>query len=363
MKYAGVLLVMIYDYAEKQVLYEKKVELLPFLDSFSLPQMNDRSNLCENEINYQRKGFFLKIKSRFTGENNDICVTELDVSVEGELNFRGWQSKNFKTDENYSDLRSITKDEKFFFFNQKSYLKQCGFTLDLKKSLANTAADTSKRVADVSDSKAVFDGDMLTSWDGQSLRFKTSSPRYEDWSSSSSTGDRCMGVVDYGRGVFPYKCNWEWNFAQGVAEVTGKDDVSRTETVAMNLAGGLMHPDKIKAGEDYIKIGNKVHLLYAVEMVYDKLNFMNGFVFKTAKKFADRKTGQVNLVFTSNKDKVVATNLLLIKVSFGGILFSTICLLAFSLSHAHIYVVKSVSLKFDSEWRHFLRKIDIFQIR
>lgn len=318
LKYAGVLLLMIYDYSEKQVLYEKKVELLPFLDSFSLPQMNDRSNLCENDITYQRKGFSIKIKSRFTGAKNDICVTELDVSVEGELNFRGWQSSNFKTDENFSDLRAITKDEKFFFFNQKSYLKQCGFTLDLKQSLANSAADTSGRVSDVSDSKSVFDADVLTSWDGQSLRFKTSSPTYQDLSSDSVSGDRCMGIVDYGRGVFPYKCNWEWNFAQGVAEVTDKDGVSRTETVAMNLAGGLMHPEKIKAGEDYIKIGSKVHLLYAVEMVYDKLNFMNGFVFRTAKKFADRETGQVNLVFTANKDKVVATNLLLIKVFLVG---------------------------------------------
>lgn len=310
---------MLYDYEEKQVIYEKKIELFPFLDSFNLPQMNDRSNLCENDLNYQRKGASIKIKSKLRkdpttdSESDDLCVTTIDFSIEGELNFSAWQTKNMKRDENFSDLRAIASDKNYFFFNQKSYLKPCGFTLDINQSLANPLADTSRRITNLANEETVYDPEIRTSWGDSALRYVTSDPKF-DYSPKSN--NQCMGVVDYGRGVFPYKVNWEWNFAQGTAEVESPDGTKRTEKIALNLAGGLAHPDHIAAGEDYMKIGSKVHLLYATELVYDELNFMNGFVFKTADKFSDKKTGKVHLVFTTNRDKMVSTNLLLVKVYY-----------------------------------------------
>ena len=105
--------VFVYDFEDKLEIYNKKVDLLPFLDSFSLPQLNDRANFCENDIFYKRKGVTIRVKTQL---KKGLCTTDIEFVVEGEMNFKGTHVKDYVNTENYGDVRSIDTEQKFFFF-------------------------------------------------------------------------------------------------------------------------------------------------------------------------------------------------------------------------------------------------------
>lgn len=297
----------IYDYQEKQVLYKHQQDLLPLIDSFDLPQLNDKANLCENVMVYNRKGISIKVVAKVDEESGN-CVTTFDWSVKDEFNFRGTHIKHFKNDENYSDVRALDKEKKFFYFNQKEYLNKCGFSLDIHKHLVVPPSnmETILGRAESSDPSSIYSAETYQDLKGPTVRFGTP---------DLSAQEDCYGHYDYGRGVFLYKTNWFWTWGQGTTTITNEDNEPETVKLAVNFGGALSHVDHLKSNEDYFKLGNKIITLHPVEMIYDKLNHMNGFVFRTAEEFRNRETQTVDLVFTSNKELISGTNFFVLKVS------------------------------------------------
>lgn len=297
----------LYDFEEKDFIYDRKIELHPLVDSFSLPQLNDRANLCENKVVYSRKGISLKMLAQLD-ESSGECTIDFDWSLENEFNFRGIFVKNVKSTENYSDVRALDKEKKYFFFNQKEYLNNCAFSLDIQSSLIKSPADveTWEKKAESAPAQSIYSEDVFTDLTGPSVRFGTP---------DLSARDDCYGLFDYGRGVFTYKANWFWTWGQGVGTVLNDDNEEETVKIAVNFGGGIMHEEHRESNEDYIKIHDRIILLNPVEMVYDKLNRMNGFVFRTAEEFKDRGAQTVDLVLTTNQEKIESINFLVLKVN------------------------------------------------
>lgn len=296
----------IYDYEEKALLYKFRMELHPILDSFSLPQLSDRANLCENNIDYSRKGVTVKVVARLD-EASGLCVTSFDLSKENEFNFRGAFEKDFRNTENYSDVRALDKDKKHFFFNQKEYLNKCAFSLDVHQDLVQPPSDMQSLLAaaEAKPANSIYSEGVYADLEGPSARFQTPdlTPR-----------DDCFGVFDYGRGVFTYKTNWFWTWGQGTATAVNEDNEREEVKLAVNFGGAIAHPEHLTSNEDYIKINHRIVRLHPVEMVYDKLNHMNGFVFRTAEAFRERGMQTVDLVFTTNFEKKDVSNFLVLKV-------------------------------------------------
>lgn len=281
------------------------------MDSFNLPQLNDRANLCENNINYTRKGISIKVVAQVNERGE--CETSFDWSVKDQFNFKGTHVKDFNKSENYSDVRAIDKEKKYFYFNQKEYLNKCSFSLDITKDLVvdhSSMQELSTR-AQSSSASSIYSSDVYS---------ELSNPVRLGTPSLEATND-CYGHFDYGRGVFLYKTNWFWTWGQGKTMHKNLETGEQEEIkVAVNFGGAIAHPDNMQSNEDYVKVGDKIILLHPVEMIYDKLNHMNGFVFKTAEEFKDRETQTVDLVFTSNKEKKGVANFLFMKVIFRLIL-------------------------------------------
>jgi hypothetical protein len=297
----------IYDFEEKQVIFDQKQDLLPLLDSFDLPQLSDRANLCENTMVYNRKGISIKVVAKVDDSTGD-CVTSIDWSIKDQFNFRGVHSKKFKVDENYSDVRALDKEKKYFYFNQKEYLNKCAFSIDIKKDLLKAPADVEDLVRNTQSKSAssIYSESVYNELEGSTVRIGTP---------DLNARDDCYGHYDYGRGVFLYKTNWFWTWGQGTAKVVNEDHEEETVKLAVNFGGAISHKDHLKSNEDYFKINNKLIRLHPVEMIYDKLNHMNGFVFRTAEEFRSRETQTVDLVFTSNKEKINQSNFLVLKVN------------------------------------------------
>ena len=304
-KYAGAVYLFVYDYEEKQVIFNHKIELMPLLDSFDLPQLNDQSNLCVNNLSYSRKGVKVEMLAKINEENGN-CETSFAWSVDGQFNFKGLHVKHFADDQNYSDVRALDADKKFFYFNQKEYLNKCAFAMDIKRDLVKPVAEVEKLVAASKKNANLFEGHPFSDLGGETVRIET--PDLE-------ARDDCFGHFDYGRGVFPYKTNWFWTWGQGTVDIEHKDGEVETAKLAVNFGGALSHPDHMKSNEDYFKLNNRVIRLHPVEMVYDKLNHMNGFVFRTAEEFKDRETQTVDLVFTSNHEHIAYDNFVILMVS------------------------------------------------
>ena len=305
LKYSGAIYLFVYDYEEKQFIFSHQQDLLPFLDSFDLPQLNDRANLCENNMTYTRKGISIKVVAKVNSAGE--CETSFDWSVEGQFNFKGKHLKDFQKSQNYSDVRAIDKEKKYFYFNQKEYLNHCAFSLDINRDLVldhSSMEELSNRAASAS-AESIYSSEVFTKI-SDSVRLGTP---------SLETRNDCYGHFDYGRGVFLYKTNWFWTWGQGkTLHKNGETGEQEEVNVAVNFGGAIAHPDHMKSNEDYFKLGDRIILLHPVQMVYDKLNHMNGFVFKTADEFKDRQTQTVDLVFTSNREKKGTANFFIMKV-------------------------------------------------
>ena len=296
----------IYDFDEKEFIFEHHQDLLPLLDSFDLPQLSERANLCENNMIYNRKGISIKVIARVNKETG-ICETNIDWSIQDQFNFKGVHSKRFQVDENYSDIRVMDKDQKYFFFNQKEYLNKCSFSIDIHKDFLKSPANVEQlsQNAQSSPAASIYSGDTYNELQGPKVRIGT--PDF-------AVRDDCYGHLDFGRGVFLYKMNWIWTWGQGTAMVPNEEHEQEEVKIAVNFGGGIAHEDHLKTNEDYFKINNRLIRLHPVEVVYDKLNYMNGFVFRTAEKFRNRQTQTVDLVFTSHKEKVKNANFIVLNV-------------------------------------------------
>jgi hypothetical protein len=300
MKYMGSVFFLVYDFEEKQLVYQKKVDLLPFIDSFSLPQMNDTANLCELDVDYERKGIKVRVKSALDKDSN--CRTEFQFTIENEMNFKGVHTKNTKSSQSMTELKPHDEDQKYFMYNTKEYLNECSFLIDINP----------EKTTD----KFQIDSDMLSKNNTKQFTETFRTPLENDVISystgSESPSTDCYGHYDYGRGVFFYKTNWIWSFAQGKATKMVEGQQPETVKFAINLGGGMGEPSLTKSGEDHIKVNDKVINMNSSELKYDPLNYMNGFIIQTTDKFKERGTNQMDLVFTSQFQELLHSNYLVV---------------------------------------------------
>ena len=338
LKYAGAVYLFIYDFEEKEVIFQYNQDLLPLIDSFDLPQLSDRANLCENNMVYRRKDISIKMNARVNQKTGD-CETSFDWSIKGQFNFKGTHSKKFGVDENYSDIRAIDKEKKYFYFNQKEYLNKCSFSIDIKKDLMKPPADIEDLVQNskTNSASSIYSQDVYNELEGSTVRIGTP---------DMTSRDDCYGHYDYGRGVFLYKTNWFWTWGQGTTTITNKQNETQEVKVAVNFGGAIAHVDHIKSSEDYFKINNRVIRLHPVEMVFDKLNHMNGFIFRTAEEFKERETQTVDLVFTSHKELVKESNFVILKVGYSrGLIERANCIILWDISMEPLSMMKGTPFK------------------
>lgn len=114
------------------------------------------------------------------------------------------------------------------------------------------------------------------------------------------TPDRCLGNLDWGRGVWEYRSFWVWASASGfLPGGTG----SPTRTVGLNLGFGF--GDTSAATENTVILDGCVHKLGQVDFTYDNRNFKSPWRMKSA-------DGRLDLTFTPFLERVAKTNLLVI---------------------------------------------------
>lgn len=109
----------------------------------------------------------------------------------------------------------------------------------------------------------------------------------------------CSGSLDWGRGVWEYRTNWNWASSSGF--------LADGRPIGLNLGCGF--GDLTKAGENALILNNRIHKLEQVGFEYDRNDYMKPW------KFRDSE-GRIDLIFTPFKERLAKTNL--------GIIFSEV---------------------------------------
>jgi len=107
--------------------------------------------------------------------------------------------------------------------------------------------------------------------------------------------DRCLGNLDWGRGVWEYRSFWVWASASGF--------LPDGRTVGLNLGFGF--GDTSAATENALILDGRVHKLGGVDFNYDNTDFRRPWQMVAP-------DGRLQLTFTPLVERVAATNLLLI---------------------------------------------------
>ncbi len=105
----------------------------------------------------------------------------------------------------------------------------------------------------------------------------------------------CLGNLDWGRGVWPYRSFWVWASASGT--------LPDGRTLGLNLGFGF--GDTSAATENAIVLEGRIHKLGAVQFVYDPADFMQPWRMTSP-------DGRLDLRFAPFYDRTARTNLLLI---------------------------------------------------
>jgi len=75
-----------------------------------------------------------------------------------------------------------------------------------------------------------------------------------------------MGVLDFGRGVWPYQSYWRWATANGKIIIDNHEKL-----FSLNLGGGYLNPLSAKATEDALFIDNNIiKLNQSYQTIHDK---------------------------------------------------------------------------------------------
>jgi len=110
--------------------------------------------------------------------------------------------------------------------------------------------------------------------------------------SETLTPKTCIGLLDWGRGVWEYQSFWNWASASGF--------LPDGRTIGLNFGRGF--GDLSNAGENAIILDNRIHKLEAVRFDYSSTDYMKPWQFSDA-------VGRLDLTFTPFKERVAATNL------------------------------------------------------
>lgn len=111
--------------------------------------------------------------------------------------------------------------------------------------------------------------------------------------------DKCLGSLDWGRGVWEYKSFWNWASASGF--------LADGRRIGLNFGCGF--GDLSQATENCVILDGRVHKLGAVRFGYKSADFMRPW------HFTDDE-GRLDLTFTPFKDRTAQTNL--------GVIFSEV---------------------------------------
>ena len=109
----------------------------------------------------------------------------------------------------------------------------------------------------------------------------------------------CSGSLDWGRGVWEYRTDWNWASSSGF--------LPDGRRIGLNLGCGF--GDLTKAGENALILDNRIHKLEQVQFDYKRQDYMQPW------NFTDPE-GRLDLVFTPFKERLAKTNL--------GIIFSEV---------------------------------------
>lgn len=109
------------------------------------------------------------------------------------------------------------------------------------------------------------------------------------------TPDRCLGNLDWGRGVWEYRSFWVWASASGF--------LADGRRVGLNLGFGF--GDTSAATENGLILEGRVHKLAQVDFTYDPGDFMKPWRMRSP-------DGRLDLEFVPFLERVAATNLLLV---------------------------------------------------
>jgi hypothetical protein len=107
--------------------------------------------------------------------------------------------------------------------------------------------------------------------------------------------DRCLGNLDWGRGVWEYRSFWVWASASGF--------LSGGRTIGLNLGYGF--GDTSAATENTLILDGRIHKLGQVDFTYDPSDFKRPWRMVAP-------DGRLDLEFTPFLERVAATNLLVI---------------------------------------------------
>lgn len=113
----------------------------------------------------------------------------------------------------------------------------------------------------------------------------------------SFSTDDTFACLDFGRGIWPYKVNWNWANASGIVN---------NKRVGLNFGGKWT--DNTGMNENGIVIDGRITKISEdIIFEYDKKNFMKPWTIKSA------VTDSVNLKFTPFYERIAKSNLMIIK--------------------------------------------------
>ncbi len=107
--------------------------------------------------------------------------------------------------------------------------------------------------------------------------------------------DKCLGNLDWGRGVWEYRSFWVWASASGF--------LANGRRVGLNLGCGF--GDTSAATENALILEGRIHKLGRVDLTYDPRNYKQPWQMVSP-------DGRVDLTFTPSLERVARTNLLLV---------------------------------------------------
>jgi hypothetical protein len=110
---------------------------------------------------------------------------------------------------------------------------------------------------------------------------------------------KCIGSLDWGRGVWDYQSYWNWASSSGF--------MPDRRTIGLNLGCGF--GDLSKANENALILGNRIHKLGEVKFEYTPSDYMKPWRFIESE-------GRLSLDFIPFKERIAKTNL--------GIIFSEV---------------------------------------
>jgi hypothetical protein len=110
------------------------------------------------------------------------------------------------------------------------------------------------------------------------------------------SGEQSFACLDYGRGIWPRDCVWNWGSASGV---------QNGRSLGLNLGG--QWTDRTGMTENGICVnGNLTKISEDLHWQYDKSNFMKSWRISAS-------SGSIDLTFTPFMERVAASNLWLVK--------------------------------------------------